>query len=140
MHEKCPKSEDLRQNNGAAGQIRTADLILTNYRLACYSLRLLAVVFAEKSSVSNALQILLVIACCSLLWLYLNPFCLLLNPLLNPFGRVEGCRGETQQRGESMARRDGQAEKSGTGGESGTALFYASFAVSSWACRASRTA
>ena len=43
--EKAKNPVDSGQKSGAAGQIRTADLILTNYNGACYSLCYLAIVF-----------------------------------------------------------------------------------------------
>jgi len=63
-------------NVGAAGQIRTADLILTKYLFAYYSLRFLAVVCGWKSFIYTGL---LKFACHSLLRAFATYFDLFLS-------------------------------------------------------------
>ena len=61
--------------------------IIDQFIIACYNLLYLNLCTHCGATVSG---FPLIVACYSLLCLYLNPFSLLLNPLLNPFG--ECCR------------------------------------------------
>ena len=60
--------------HGAASQIWTGDLILTNYILPCCSLLFRSWLNVEKAKHTNAFSVFPVVTCRSLFLLYLNTF------------------------------------------------------------------
>ena len=87
--ENTRNPRDFRCNSGAAGRIRTADLILTNYILSCCGLLFRSWLSVRKPSNTSTFKVFFAVTCCSLILLRLNTFSLHLNTLLNTFKKSD---------------------------------------------------